>query len=110
MTAAVVLLAILSLPNVVFTFLPSEGIPAVVVYGGFVLGVLGLAGAAGLWALKRWAMWLTIAVSALNLLSSAPGLAFAPSPMFRFLATVGVVGSAVVIVLVVLPASRRAYA
>ena len=105
---AAVLLVIISLANVVFTFLPSEGVPAVV-YGGLVLGVLGLAGAGGLWALKRWAVWLAILVCALNILSSAPGIAFAPTPLFRFLATVGVVVPAVIILLVVLPISRRAY-
>jgi hypothetical protein len=45
----------------------------------------------------------------LNILSSAPGLAFAPTPTLRILATVGVVGFAVVVVLAVLPSTRRAY-
>jgi uncharacterized membrane protein (DUF2068 family) len=78
-----------------------------------VLGVLGLIGAAGLWMLKRWALWLTIVVCVcvcvLNILSAAPGLAFAPTPTQRALATVGVVGFALVILLVVVPNSRRAY-
>jgi hypothetical protein len=108
-TIAVILQVIISLANVVFTFLLSDGVPAIVVYGGFVLGVLGLIGAVGLWALKRWAVWLTILVSVLNILSAAPGIAFAPTPLFRFLATVGVVAPAVIILLVVLPVSRRAY-
>jgi hypothetical protein len=108
-TLAVLLQVIISLANVVFTFLPSEGVPAVVVYGGFVLGVLGFVGVVGLWLLKRWGVWLTILVSVLNIISSAPGMAFAPTPVFRFLAVVGVVVPAVVIVLVVLPVSRRAY-
>ena len=87
----------------------SEGVPAFVIYLGVVLGVLGLIGAAGLWMLKRWALWLTIVVCVLNILSAAPGLAFAPTPTLRALATVGVVGFALVILLVVLPNSRRAY-
>jgi uncharacterized membrane protein (DUF2068 family) len=68
-----------------------------------------LVGAAGLWTLKRWALWLTIVVSVLNILSATLGLAFAPTPTLRALATVGVVGFAVVILLAVLPGSRRAY-
>ena len=76
---------------------------------GVVLGVLGLVGAAGLWTPKRRALWLTIVVSVLNILSATPGLAFAPTPTLRVLATVGVVGFAVVILLAVLPGSRRAY-
>jgi uncharacterized membrane protein (DUF2068 family) len=86
-----------------------EGVPAVAIYLGVVLGVAGLIAAAGLWMLKRWALWLTIVVSVLNILSAAPGLAFAPTPTLRTLAAVGVVGFALVVVLAVLPSSRRAY-
>jgi hypothetical protein len=45
----------------------------------------------------------------LNILSAAPGLAFAPNVVLRAAATVTVVGFAVVVLLVVLPNSRRAY-
>jgi archaellum biogenesis protein FlaJ (TadC family) len=108
-TVAIVLLALLSLANLLSPVMPSEGVPAFVTYLGVVLGVLGLIGAGGLWMLKRWALWLTIVVSVLNILSAAPGLAFAPTPTLRALATVGVVGFALVILLAVLPNSRRAY-
>src|SRR5215210_6814720 len=91
-TVAVILLALLSFANVLTTFLPSGGVPAFVIYLGFVLGVLGLIGAVGLWMLKRWALWLTIVISVLNILSAAPGLAFAPNATLRVLATIGVVG------------------
>jgi hypothetical protein len=74
-----------------------------------VLGVLGLVAVAGLWMLKRWSMWLAIVLSVLGILSAAPGLTAAPTPLLRLLATVGVVGSALIILLVVLPNSRRAY-
>jgi len=111
-TVAAVLLALFSLLGVVSIFVPafSEGVPALVVYGGAVLGVLGLVAAYGLWALKRWGMWLAIILSALNLLSAAPGLAFAPTTVLFVAALVTVVGSALIIVLVVLPVSRLAYA
>jgi uncharacterized membrane protein (DUF2068 family) len=89
--------------------LPMEGVPAFVIYLGVVLGVAGLVAAAGLWMLKRWALWLTIVVSVLNILSAAPGLAFAPNAGLRVAATVTVVGFALVILLVVMPNSRRAY-
>jgi len=52
--------------------------------------------------LKRWALWLTIVVSVFNILAAAPGLVFAPDPTSRELATIGVVGFAVVILLAVL--------
>ncbi len=108
-TVAAVLLVLFSLTNLLTPFLPMEGVPAFVVYLGVALGVAGLLAAAGLWMLKRWALWLTIVVSALNILSAAPGLAFAPNAGLRVGATLTVVGFAVVVLLVVLPNSRRAY-
>jgi hypothetical protein len=109
-TAAAVLLGILSLLNLLGPLLPSEGVPAVVVYGGIVLGIVGLLAAGGLWVLKRWGVWLAVVVSALNLLSAAPGIPFGPNAALRVAATVTVVVSALIIVLVVIPASRRAFA
>ena len=108
-TIAAILLVLFSLVNLLSPLLPMEGVPAFVVYLGVVLGVAGLLAAAGLWMLKRWALWLAIVVSVLNILSAAPGLAFAPTPMLRVAATVTVVGFALVILLVVLPGSRSAY-
>ena len=55
-------------------------------------------------------MWLAVVVSTLNLLSAAPGILFAPDAALRVAATVGVLVSALIIVLVVVPASRRAFA
>jgi hypothetical protein len=109
LTVAVVLLVLLSLVNVVSPLLPSEGIPASVIYLGVVLGVLGLIGAAGLWMLKRWGLWITIIVAVLNILSAAPGLVFAPSATLFVFALITVVGFGAVLVLAVLPDSRRAY-
>jgi hypothetical protein len=109
-TAAAILLALLSLPNLVSPLLPTEGIPAVVVYLGVVLGVAGLVGAAGLWMLRKWSIWLTIVVCVLGILSAAPGIAFGPNAALQAAAAIGVVLPALIIVLVVLPASRRAFA
>ena len=109
LSVAVVLLALLSLVNIISPLLPSEGLPAFVIYSGVVLGVLGLIGAAGLWMLKRWGLWITLVVSVLNILSAAPGLVFAPSTTLFIFAVITVVGFAVVLVLAVLPDSRRAY-
>ena len=107
-TIAAILLALLSLANLLAPLiLPVEA--GSIVYLIVVLGVLGLVGAGGLWMLKRWALWLTIVISVLNILAAAPGIAFAPDFTGQLLATIGVVGFAVVIVLAVLPGSRRAY-
>jgi len=68
------LLALLSLPNLIFPLLPSEGVPAFIIYSNVVWGVAGLVAAAGLWMLKRWSMWLTIVLCVLGILSAAPGI------------------------------------
>ena len=57
-----------------------------------------------------WAVWPTIIVCLPTILSAAPGMAFAPVAGLRAAATVTVVGFALVILLVVLPNSRRAWA
>ena len=108
-TVAAILMVVFSLTNLLSPFMPMEGVPAFVVYLGVALGVAGLLAAAGLWMLKRWALWLTIVVCVLNILSAAPGMAFAPNAVLQAAATVTVVGFAVVILLVVLPNARRAY-
>ena len=78
-----------------------------VIYSAVVLGVAGLVAAAGSWMLKRW---LAIAVCAINLVSAAPGIPFAPDAALQAAATATVLVSAIIIVLVVLPTSRRAFA
>jgi len=108
-TIAIVLLAVLSLGNLSTPLMSGEA-PASAIYMLSALGISGLLCAAGLWTLKRWALWLTIFVSILNILAAAPGLVFAPVLTVRLLAAIGVVGFGLVILLVVLPTSRRAYA
>jgi len=110
-TIAAIVMALSSLLQLPLLLLPgAEEIPAVVIYGGIVLGIAGLVATVGLWMLKRWSFWLTIAVSGLNILSAAPGVAVAPNAGLQAAATGGVVVSALVIVLVALPSSRRALA
>ena len=108
-SVAAILMVLFGLANLLSPFVLTEGVPAFVIYLGVALGVAGLLAAAGLWMLKRWALWLTIVVAVLNILSAAPGMAFGPNALLRVLAMVGVVGPALVILLVVLPNSRRAY-
>ncbi len=107
-TIAAVLLALSSVLNLAFPLFPTEGIPAFVVYSGVALGVIGLVAVAGLWRLKKWSIWLTIIASVLNILAAAPGIAFAPNGALQAAATVTVIVYALIVVLVVLPASRRA--
>ena len=108
LTIAAVVLGLFSL--LALAPLPTEGIPAFVVYLGIALGVVGLVAAVGLWLRKRWSIWLTIIVCTLHILSAAPGIAFAPTAALQVAATIGVLVPVLIIVLGVLPSSRRAFA
>jgi hypothetical protein len=108
-TAAAILLALFSVLNLVFPFFPIEEIPAVALYLGIVLGTAGLLGAAGLWMLRKWGLWVTISVCVLNIGDAAPGIAFAPNAALQAAATITVVGFVLITVLVVFPSSRRAF-
>src|SRR4051812_48712503 len=101
MTVAAVLLALFSLLNLATPLFPSEGVPAFIVYVGVGLGIAGLVGVVGLWLLRSWGLWLTIVVCVPNILSAAPGIAFAPDALLQAAATVTVVVFAIIIVLVV---------
>ncbi len=108
---AAILLALLSAQNVVVPLMPGavEGIPAFVIYLAVALGVVGLVAAYGLWRLKQWSVWLVIPVSVLNILSAWPGVGGAPTTLLFVAAIVTVVGFALIVVLVLLPSSRRTY-
>jgi len=109
-SVASVLLALLSLPNVLYPFLALEGELLPLIYLTVVFGVAGLIAAAGLRMVKRWALWLSIVVCLLGgIFSWAPVIPQAPTALHRGLAAVVVVSSIIIIVLVVLPTSRRAY-
>jgi hypothetical protein len=112
-TAAVVLSVIVIIGNVISPALPSgsgdEQVPTFVIVLGVVLGIVGIAAAIGLWQMRKWGMILTVVLMVLNLLSAAPGVAFGPGVGIKIFAAIGVIIPAVVIVLVLLPESRRAY-
>jgi uncharacterized membrane protein (DUF2068 family) len=107
-TIAAILLMLFSATSLIPESLP-EGGPAIVIYAGYASAVLGIVAAVGLWLSKKWGMWLALVVSALTILSAAPGIVFAPTTTLWLLATVGVVLYAVIIALVLMPQSRRAY-
>src|SRR5918994_7977967 len=82
--------------------------PAFIIYSGYVLGIVGLVVATGLWMLKKWSFWATIVVCVLNFLFGLPGLLFAPGAALKAVIALTEVVAVLVIVLVVLPSSRRA--
>ena len=88
----------------------GESVASIVVLLAVAVGVAGLVGAAGLWMLRKWGIWLAIGVCLLSILDTASGVAGAPNAALRVVAAVTLVVFALVIVLVVLPASRRAFA
>ena len=111
-TVAAILLVLLSLTNFpwlfLFLFPGEEGPPAFILYSGYVVGIVGLVVAIGLWMLQKWSYWATIVVCVLNFLSAAPGLVMVSSAGLKALIAVSEVVAVLIIVLVVLPDSRRA--
>ncbi len=113
-TVAAILLVLLSLTNFpwlyLFFFPGAEEPPAYFLYWGYVVGVVGIVAAVGLWMMKRWSLWLTIVVCVLNFLLALPGVLFAPGVALKaFIAVTGIV-AVLIVVLVMLPGSRRAFA
>ena len=58
--------------------------------------------------MKTWSFWATIVVCVLNLLLGAPGVVMAQTAALKAAIEVTEVVAALIIVLVVLPGSRRA--
>ncbi len=111
---AAILLVLLSLTNFTwlywFLFPGAEEPPAFILYVGYVVGVVGIVVAVGLWMIKRWSLWLTIVVCVLNFLLGLPGVIFAPGVALKAFNEIAVIVAVLIIVLVVLPDSRRALA
>src|ERR687885_2319356 len=113
-TVAAILLVLLSLTNFPwlywFLFPGAEEPPAFALYLGYVVGVVGLVAAVGLWMMKRWSLWLTIVVCVLNFLLGLPGVLFAPGVGLKAFIAVTEIVAVLIVVLVMLPGSRRAFA
>ena len=113
-TVAAILLVLLSLFDFPWPYellFPGvEAPPAFLNYLGYVVGIVGIVAAVGLWMLKPWSYWTTIVVCALNFLLGAPGVIFAPGTALKAVIAVTEVVAILIIVLVVLPDSRRALA
>ncbi len=111
-TVAAILLVLLSLFGLpwpwILLFPGVEDPPAFIYYPGIVLGIVGLLVAFGLWMLKTWSFWATIIVAVLNLLLGAPGIVLGPNAGIQVTSAVLAVVTVLIIVLVVLPSSRRA--
>ena len=104
-TIASVLLLLMSLFNLSAPF--TNGPTPPLSYIIFGLGVCGLPAVFGLWKLKPWGMWLSIILAVVALLPPILGLIGAPLAGPVVSALVFVV-YALVLVLVMLPATRKA--
>ncbi len=113
-SVAAILLVLLSLSDFPWLyhllFPGAEEPPAFLLYLGYAVGILGLVVAIGLWMLAKWSFWATIIVCVLNFLFGLPGLLFAPGGALKAVIAVTEVVAVLIIVLVMLPASRRALA
>lgn len=90
-----------------FFFLPgADEAPAAAVVIGLVLAAVALAGAWGLWQGRRWGSRVTVTVTALNLLSSAPAIAAWPSAAVGVTVIIGVAISVVLLALLRRPGLR----
>ena len=107
-TIASVLLLLVSLSNLPAPFTPN-GPPAPLSSISLGLGVCGLPAVFGLWKMKQWGVRLTIILAAVAILASLPGLIFAPLGG-QAVSALLVVFYALVLVLVMLPATRKAVA
>jgi uncharacterized membrane protein (DUF2068 family) len=107
---ATVLLMPLSLFGLITPLVPNKPPLMIVFYGFIVMGVGGLIAAFGLWKLKRWGLLLTSVLSVLSILVSVPGLWLAPSTGGKVISLVLTIFFVLVLVLVALPATRKAYA
>ena len=76
-----------------------DTIPYAALMMSLIIGVLGLVSAYGVWRVQKWGVILTIILRAVDGLTSLPGVAFGPTPMLQFLATISVVLAIVVIYL-----------
>lgn len=116
-TSAVVLHALLGLaaifitiPELTGTVGPDEGPPMFIVVTALIIGILSLVSAWGTWQGKKWGQVSTIVLRALDGLSSAPGVIFAPTVALAVMAGVSVILAIVVIWLLLIPTSRRVFA
>jgi hypothetical protein len=112
-TVAAILLVLLSLQNFPwfwwYLFPGVEEPPAFVIYSGLVVGIVGLVVAVGLWTTQPWSLWAAIVVAALNFIFGVPGVIMGPTTGIQAVVVASEVVAVLIIVLVALPSSRRAF-
>lgn len=77
--------------------------PFIIIVIGFGTALLGFVSAYGVWKVQKWGVILTIMLRAIDAISAAPGLLFAPDMTWRIMAITGVSLSILVIALLLWP-------
>ena len=108
-TAATALLALTGALGLLALPAGLGEVGAIVLVPALAFAGLRLVAAAGVWRCRRWAAVLSAVATLLDTLLALPGLTEAPNAALGFLAAVGGVLGIAVLVLLALPASRRAY-
>jgi uncharacterized membrane protein (DUF2068 family) len=84
--------------------------PPQIAYPALVFGIAGLVAAVGLWQQKRWGWILAIVDATLSMLLAAPGIVLAPDGGPKAVSWALIALYALVLVLLALPATRKAVA
>jgi hypothetical protein len=109
-TAAAALLALLAALAVPTMILISDGFDPVFFGIGGIFAILKLIAAIGLWRCRRWAAILGFVATLLDVLLSLPGFGDGTFEGGAVLVAIGVILGIIALVLLALPASRRACA
>ena len=96
--------------SIPFYFAPGfEDVPVAANVASIVFGVVTLVALRWLWECRRWAAIVVFAITLVNVLSAIPGLVDPPSGWVVAAIVVGIALALPVLVLLVLPESRRSY-
>lgn len=107
-TAASVLMILLGL-SAPLVFLGGAEVPQTVVVVGSILAALKIGSGIGVWLCRKWAAILGFVIVLLDALLSVPGALGEGGDIAQIYVIAGLIASVAVLVLLVLPAARRAY-
>jgi uncharacterized membrane protein (DUF2068 family) len=104
-------MVILAVANIAFIAIPgaSDDVPMLALIGGLILGIVALPASVGLWRCRRWGMIATVVISALNFITSIPGIALGPSAFAIVSSAILSVVSVVTIILALMRDARASY-
>jgi hypothetical protein len=84
--------------------------PLPIIIFASVTGIVGLIAVLGLWSTKRWGWLLTVILAVFNVLGPISGIFLAPTVAGKAISVGLIVGYGLVLVLLTLPTTRKAFA